>query len=74
MDLTKVLKPYNVLSEKTIDKYIIQLQLNTQNTQRHISLGQCVFLLCQELLKLLRIIKNIKIKDRLEKIGCQISQ
>ena len=30
MDLTKVLKPYNVLSEKTIDKYIIQLQLNTK--------------------------------------------
>lgn len=39
MDLTKVLKPYNVLSEKTIDKYIIQLQLNTQKAQRHISLG-----------------------------------
>lgn len=39
MDLTKVLKPYNVLSEKTIDKYIIQLQLNTQITKRHISLG-----------------------------------
>ena len=35
MDLTKVLKPYNVLSEKTIDKYIIQLQLNTKHIKTH---------------------------------------
>lgn len=35
MDLTKVLKPYNVLSEKTIDKYIIQLQLNKKHIKTH---------------------------------------
>lgn len=66
MDLTKVLKPYNVLSEKTIDKYIIQLQLNTKTHKDTLaSVGVSYFML--------EIIKNIKIKDRLEKIGCQIS-